>query len=334
MAMRLVNIGKSLPPPNRRYHPGGRPDWVQANPAFIERALSRALERPGGGWYVVDASDRIGERPSRYVIGGREYVAWRAGGRALMAPDRCPHMGAQLSCGHVADGQLVCPWHGLRLGPQGHGPWRPVNTHDDGVLLWARLDESETPTDGPVVPARPSGPTLTGVVRMEGACEPEDILANRLDPWHGVHFHPHSFARLEMLDVDEDVLTLRVAFRVGGPLCVEVDCTFHCPGPRTIVMTIVAGDGTGSVIETHATPVDRGRTAMIEATVAASDRPGFRLARRAAPLLRPLVERRARRLWVDDLAYAERRYALRQRGQWPHASRRATPAAASDTTAA
>ena len=33
-----------------------------------------------------------------------------------------------------------------------------------------------------------------------GHCEPEDIVANRLDPWHGVHFHPHSFVKLEMLD--------------------------------------------------------------------------------------------------------------------------------------
>jgi hypothetical protein len=29
------------------------------------------------------------------------------------------------------------------------------------------------------------------------------------------------------------------------------------------------------------------------------------------------LERRARRLWLDDLAYAERRYALLQRGQGP-----------------
>ena len=31
----------------------------------------------------------------------------------------------------------------------------------------------------------------------------------------------------------------------------------------------------------------------------------------AAPLLRPLMRRAATRLWRDDLAYAERRYALR-----------------------
>jgi hypothetical protein len=28
---------------------------------------------------------------------------------------------------------------------------------------------------------------------MTGVCEPEDVVANRLDPWYGVWFHPYSF---------------------------------------------------------------------------------------------------------------------------------------------
>ena len=94
---------------------------------------------------------------------------------------------------------------------------------------------------------------------------------------------------------------------------------FSCPGPRTVVMRIVDGDGTGSVVETHATPLGTGpdgaaRTAVIEATVAYSDRGGFAVARAAGPLLRPLIRRAATRLWRDDIDYAERRYELRTRG--------------------
>ena len=37
------------------------PDWQQAKPASIARALTRALERPHGNWYVADASRRLGE---------------------------------------------------------------------------------------------------------------------------------------------------------------------------------------------------------------------------------------------------------------------------------
>jgi len=96
----------------------------------------------------------------------------------------------------------------------------------------------------------------------------------------------------------------------------EVDATFHCPDPRTIVMTIVNGEGVGSVVETHAPPLDEGRTAIVEATLATSERDGFaRHARTIAGLARPLIERRAARLWAEDAEYAERRYALRQRRQ-------------------
>src|SRR5204863_385712 len=84
------------------------------------------------------------------------------------------------------------------------------------------------------------------------------------------------------------------------------------PEPRTIVMRIVGGEGAGSVVETHALPLEPGRTAIIEATLATSDRPGFRAALGLGAVVRPLMERAARRLWRDDAAYAERRYAVRQ----------------------
>ena len=41
----------------------------------------------------------------------------------------------------------------------------------------------------------------------------------------------------------------------------------------------------------------------------------FAVARRLAPLLRPAMRSTARRLWVDDMVYAERSYALRARGE-------------------
>jgi hypothetical protein len=81
-------------------------------------------------------------------------------------------------------------------------------------------------------------------------------------------------------------------------------------------MRIVDGEGAGSTVETHATPLGLGpdgrpRTAVLEATIAHSDRPGFKRAARVAPLISPLMRHAAARLWRDDLAYAERRYELR-----------------------
>jgi len=339
---RIITLGAppSSPLPADVGSRSDRPDWVQANPASIDRALARALARSGGGWYAVDDRRMLRGEPRAYTIAGEELVLWRTpSGVVRAAPEACPHMGASLRCAKTRGDNIVCPWHGLELGSRPHGRWRERKVHDDGVLIWVQLGEgasassatdceregdvdaktktiTKTKTDAPILAPRPRpGTFLSGVIRMEARCEPSDILANRLDPWHGAHYHPHSFARLVVLDDDGDVLTVRVAYRVAGPLAVEVDATFHCPDRRTIVMTIVDGEGVGSVVETHATPISSDRCAVIEATLACSDRKGFAVARRLAPLLRGMINRRAGRLWVEDIAYAERRYALRQQAR-------------------
>ena len=291
------------------------PDWAQANPVRIEKALAHALSKPSGGWAVLDASDRITREPRELRVAGRTLVVWRCADGPRAGPNLCPHMGAALSEGRVGPrGNIVCSWHGLALGPRKHGSWAPFETHDDGVLTWIRMPSllaaGEVPTAAPILAQRPTS-FVSGVIRMEARCEPRDILANRLDPWHGAHYHPHSFLRLYVIGEDETQITVRVVYKVLGPLAMEVDARFHCPEPRTIVMTIIAGDGVGSVVETHATPIDEARSAVIEATLATSERPLFFVARRMTRLLRPFIERRATRLWVEDCAYAERAHAVR-----------------------
>ena len=301
-------------PPNAPLPAAARraaPDWRQSDPGWIGRAVARAGRLPSGGWHVIDAVRAVGDRPRRYRVADRELVVWRGLSGLLVAPNACPHLGASLADGHLRDGCLVCPWHGLVLGPDGHAGWRPLPSHDDGVLLWVRLaDGREPPAPRPFLCTRPRD-GIDAVIRMEAHCEPQDIIANRFDPWHGVHYHPHSFGALAVLDQSDDAITVRVVYRATRRMGVEVDARFHCPDPRTIVMTIVDGEGAGSVVETHATPVRPGVSAVVEATVATSERPGFRLAMRAAGLLRRRMQASARRLWVEDAAYAERRYALR-----------------------
>ncbi|MCC6874725.1 MAG: Rieske (2Fe-2S) protein, partial [Sandaracinaceae bacterium] len=307
---RFLLFGRGLPEASPR---SARPDWQQADPAKIERALGRALAQPSGGWAVLDASRRITRSPRAFRVAGHELVAWRSDQGVHAAPDACPHMGASLACGHVdARGRIVCPWHGLAMSRK-HGSWRELVAHDDGVLAWVRLPAllapGEAPADTPILPERPVR-FVEGTIRMEARCEPRDVLANRLDPWHGAHFHPHSFLRLSVIDEDDRQITVRVVYKVLGPLAMEVDARFDCPDPRTVVMTIVAGDGAGSVVETHATPIDDAHTAIVEATLATSDRGPFSSVAKLQTLLRPLIEGRARRLWVEDRAYAERTYAL------------------------
>ncbi len=303
------------------------PTYSQANPAAIRAALARAHRRRGGNWYAFAASSQVAAKAWGTTVAGVQIVAWRgADGGLLVAPRACPHLGADLSTAPVECGTLVCPWHGLRLSDRRHGAWQPFPAHDDGVLCWVRLDAvgGEAPTEAPIASPRPGDPWLAAVTRLEGICEPCDIVTNRLDPWHGAWFHPHSFTRLEVLSApavdvelpdDQDRFLVAVTFRMGR-LGIPVIAEFTCPGPRTVVMRIIDGEGRGSVVETHGTPVGRGRdglprTAVVEAVIAHSDRPQFGRALSAASLIRPVMRWSATRLWRDDLVYAERLFELR-----------------------
>lgn len=303
-------VGRPLPSAGPR---DPRPDWLQASPAWIAGAVDRSQRLPSGGWYVLTASREVTSTPRALRVSGRSLVLWHDGAAIHVAPDVCPHLGAPLSSGRVRDGRLVCPWHGLALGPTGHGDWQALPTYDDGVLVWVQLDDGTPRTATPFLPPRPRV-AIDAVIAVDVACEPRDVIANRLDPWHGVHYHPSSFASLQVLDQRVDEITVRVAYSLIGSLAVEVDARFHCSDPRTIVMTVVAGEGEGSMVETHATPRAAGLTRVVEATLITSERPGFARAFRATGLVRGILRWASHRLWRDDARYAERLYALRTPG--------------------
>ncbi|WP_343571348.1 DUF5914 domain-containing protein [Mycobacterium sp.] len=300
-----------------------RPTYRDASPAIIKAALDRSQRRPTGNWYTFAASrDVRSGKPLGFTVAGVELVAWRdQQSRLCVGPRSCPHLGADLATATIHNGDLICRWHGLCLGRDtDEYRWRLLPSCDDGVLAWVRLDAvgGEDPLDYPVIPTRPTGDTLDAVAVMVGTCEPSDIIANRLDPWHGAWYHPYSFTKLEVLSTPTeatDSFLVAVTFRIGR-VGVPTVAEFTSPEARTIVMRIVDGEGVGSVVETHATPIGLGpdklpQTAVIEATVAHSERTGFRRALSAAPLITPLMRIAAARLWKDDLAYAERRYQLR-----------------------
>ncbi|GGY83184.1 (2Fe-2S) ferredoxin [Streptomyces omiyaensis] len=313
---------------------GQRATWRQARPAAIAAGLKRAASRPSGNWYVVGASEDIrADRPAGRNVAGTEVVLWRdARGEVRAGSGVCPHLGAALKDGVVRCGTLICRWHGLALDGSPFAGWEPWPVHDDGVLVWVRLDRvgGEEPTALPVVPPRPpGGAAIAAVYTGAGVCEPEDVVANRLDPWHGAWLHPYSFVDLEVLSAPADdaadaadALVVRVSFKVVGRAVVPVTAAFTAPEPRTVTMRIVEGEGAGSVVETHATPLTpagagRPRTAVVEAVLATSDRPRFGAVMALAPLLRPAMRSAAGRLWRDDLAYAERRWRLRSTGRFP-----------------
>jgi len=71
-------------------------------------------------WHVVARSQNLHEGGVLAVdLLGETLVLWRSRGRAMAWLDRCAHRGGRLSLGTIADGTLVCPYHGWRYAPDG-----------------------------------------------------------------------------------------------------------------------------------------------------------------------------------------------------------------------
>ena len=113
------------------------------------------------------------------------------------------------------------------------------------MLLWVGLPTyGEDSTNGPALPARPPlSESVSAVIAKPGICEPEDVIANRLDPWHGSWFHPYAFSHL-VVDDDEsdehhlvvDVTTMEYDSEWDLILCVSV--VEHVPDFRAAARRI------------------------------------------------------------------------------------------------
>ena len=86
-----------------------------------------SVTAPGSGqtwiknaWYVACTPDEIAEKPLGRQICGEKIVFYRSKEGAVAVEDFCPHRGAPLSLGFLRDGELVCGYHGLVMGCDGH----------------------------------------------------------------------------------------------------------------------------------------------------------------------------------------------------------------------
>lgn len=66
------------------------------------------------GWFPVAVAS-LADQPVGTCLLDVDLVVFRAGGKAVVALDRCPHRGVLLSKGRVEGGEIVCPYHGLRF---------------------------------------------------------------------------------------------------------------------------------------------------------------------------------------------------------------------------
>jgi hypothetical protein len=118
------------------------------------------------------------------------------------------------------------------------------------------------------------------------------------------------------------VLVVHVTFRLARTWGVPTGAELSCPDSRTIVMRSWTVRAQASVVESHGTLLDidaevRRLPIMTKVSIGYFDRPGFFFARWIAPLIRPGIWRTIRKVRVDDLATAERRYGSDQRSEFP-----------------
>jgi phenylpropionate dioxygenase-like ring-hydroxylating dioxygenase large terminal subunit len=78
-------------------------------------------------WYSVLESREVGAHPVGVTRMSERLVFWREGNRVNCLRDQCVHRGAALSAGEVVDGEIQCPFHGLRYDSMGRVTLIPAN---------------------------------------------------------------------------------------------------------------------------------------------------------------------------------------------------------------
>jgi phenylpropionate dioxygenase-like ring-hydroxylating dioxygenase large terminal subunit len=93
-------------------------------------------------WYPVAYSSDVAAAPVSVRLFAEPYVVWRPTTESGVsaAIDECPHRNARLSQGWLADGCLVCPYHGWSFRSDGVATRIPSNENDLPIPPRARLE--------------------------------------------------------------------------------------------------------------------------------------------------------------------------------------------------
>lgn len=89
-----------------------------------------------------------------FPVNGRMVAVFLIDGAYRAINDSCPHMGASLADGYVADGAVSCPWHAWRFCLQ-EGKWLDSPQSKIRADCYAvRVVGDEIQVESPVPPAR------------------------------------------------------------------------------------------------------------------------------------------------------------------------------------
>jgi len=154
------------------------------------------------GWHpVASISQLAGRRPVAARLMGRSLIVLRDAKGVFVLDDRCPHRGAPLSHGRMAQGIITCPYHGWQFGRGGVCLSVPGSTLpgtqarvyasvERAGLIWVSL--ADAPGPFPRLPAAIENPKLDRFWWPLAASKAGllDAIENHLDPAHPHHVHP------------------------------------------------------------------------------------------------------------------------------------------------
>ena len=164
-------------------------------------------------WYVACQADELTDKPLGRKICNEAMVFFRDGdGKVAAVQDFCPHRGAPLSLGRVCNGQLVCGYHGLVMGCDGHTvsmPGHQVRTFEPiksfavieqygFVWVWPGNPELADPSKMPVFEwfDNPKWAYGGGLYHIE--CDYRLMIDNLMDLTHETYVHSTIIGQAEI----------------------------------------------------------------------------------------------------------------------------------------
>lgn len=173
-------------------------------------------------WYVACQAEEITDKPLGRKVCNESMVFYKnAEGKVSAVQDFCPHRGAPLSLGRVCNGQLVCGYHGLVMGCDGHTismPGHQVRNFEP-VKSYAVIERygfvwvwpgDQTKVDASLMPVfdwfeNPQWAYGGGLYHIQ--CDYRLMIDNLMDLTHETYVHSNSIGQLEIDETPSRTVT-------------------------------------------------------------------------------------------------------------------------------
>ena len=173
-------------------------------------------------WYVACQAHEITDKPLGRKICNEAMVFYKnADGKVSAVQDFCPHRGAPLSLGRVCEGQLVCGYHGLVMGCDGHTvnmPGHQVRNFEPikayavierygFVWVWPGDQTKVDPAQMPVFEWFDNPQWAYGGGLYHIACDYRLMIDNLMDLTHETYVHSTSIGQQEIDETPSRTVT-------------------------------------------------------------------------------------------------------------------------------